>query len=99
MAANDVGDIKESAMHQPLLSPDGPLVVVALQILKVFLVNTEQPYTFGNGTVTSPYYPNNIINPVIVPLYEQHRLSPPSQTTILKLIEVTSLLNGCWRLV
>uniref|UniRef100_A0A671VKC8 HTH cro/C1-type domain-containing protein n=1 Tax=Sparus aurata TaxID=8175 RepID=A0A671VKC8_SPAAU len=28
---------------------------------------------FVNGTVTSPYYLDNIINPVIVPLYEQHR--------------------------
>ncbi|CAK6970414.1 Transposable element Tcb1 [Scomber scombrus] len=28
---------------------------------------------FVNGTVTSPYYLNNIINPVIVPLHEQHR--------------------------
>ena len=27
---------------------------------------------FVNGTVTSPYYLNNIINPVIVPLHEQH---------------------------
>ncbi len=26
-----------------------------------------------NGTVTSQYYLNNIINPVIVPLHEQHR--------------------------
>lgn len=26
-----------------------------------------------NGTVTSPYYLNNIINPVIVPLHEHHR--------------------------
>ncbi|KAJ8368992.1 hypothetical protein SKAU_G00090200 [Synaphobranchus kaupii] len=31
MAANDVGDVKESAMHQPLLSPDDPLVVAVLQ--------------------------------------------------------------------
>jgi len=28
---------------------------------------------FVNGTVTSPYYLNNIIYPVIVPLHEQHR--------------------------
>uniref|UniRef100_A0A667YQE0 Fibronectin type-III domain-containing protein n=1 Tax=Myripristis murdjan TaxID=586833 RepID=A0A667YQE0_9TELE len=28
---------------------------------------------FVNGTVTSPYYLNDIINPVIVPLHEQHR--------------------------
>ena len=28
---------------------------------------------FVNGTVTSLYYLNNIINPVIVPLHEQHR--------------------------
>jgi len=28
---------------------------------------------FVNGTVTRPYYLNNIINPVIVPLHEQHR--------------------------
>ena len=27
---------------------------------------------FVNGTVTSPYYLNNIINPVIVPLHEEH---------------------------
>ncbi len=26
-----------------------------------------------NGTVTSQYYMNNIINPVIVPLHEQNR--------------------------
>ncbi len=31
MATNAVGDIKENAMHQPLLSPDEPLVVVLLQ--------------------------------------------------------------------
>ena len=44
MAANDVGDVKESAMHQP--SPDDPLVVVVLQCGQVCLVNTELPYTF-----------------------------------------------------
>ncbi len=30
-------------------------------------------YRTVNGTVTSQYYLNNIINPVIVPLHEQHR--------------------------
>ena len=45
MAANDVGDVKESAMHQPLLSPDEPLVVVVLQCGQVCLVSTELPYT------------------------------------------------------
>ena len=72
MAANNVGDVKESTMHQPLLSPDEPLVVVVLQCGQVCLVNTELLH-FVNGTRTSLYYLNNIINPVIVPLHEQHR--------------------------
>ncbi|KAJ8352617.1 hypothetical protein SKAU_G00240930 [Synaphobranchus kaupii] len=29
---NDVGDVKESAMHQPLLSPDDPLVVAVVTV-------------------------------------------------------------------
>ena len=45
MAVNDVGDIKESALHQTLLSPDKPLVVVVLQCGQVCLVSTELPYT------------------------------------------------------
>ncbi|KAJ8349455.1 hypothetical protein SKAU_G00245850 [Synaphobranchus kaupii] len=48
MAANDVGDVQESAMHQPLLSPDDPLVVAVLQCGQVCLVNTELPYTLPN---------------------------------------------------
>ena len=64
MTTNDVGGAGESPVHQPLLSPDEPLVVVCL-------VNTE--LHFVNGTVTNPYYLNNIINPVIVPLHDQHR--------------------------
>ena len=31
------------------------------------------PLQLVNGTVTGSYYLNNIINPVIVPLHEQHR--------------------------
>ncbi|MEQ2215842.1 hypothetical protein XENOCAPTIV_006675 [Xenoophorus captivus] len=68
MAANYVGGIRESAMHQLLLSPDEPLVVVVLQC---GLVNTDLLYT--KGMVTSPYYPNNIIKPVFVFQLEQHR--------------------------
>ena len=46
MAANEVGDVEENAMHQPLLSPDKPLVVVVvLQCGQVCLVSTELPYT------------------------------------------------------
>ena len=45
MTANDVGEVKEGAMHQPLLSLDEPLVVVVLQCGQVCLVNTELPYT------------------------------------------------------
>ena len=41
MDANDVGDVKESAMHQPLLVE--PLVV--LQRGPVCRVSTELPYT------------------------------------------------------
>lgn len=46
-AASSVGDVEESAMHQLLLSPDQPLVVVVvvLQCGQVFLLNTELPYT------------------------------------------------------
>ena len=45
MAANDVGGVEVSAMPQPLLSPDEPLVVV-LQCGQVCLVRTvELPYT------------------------------------------------------
>ena len=72
MATSDVGSARESAIHQPLYSPDEPLVVVeVLQCGPVCLVSTE--LHFVNGTVTSPYYLNNIINPVIVPLHDQHR--------------------------
>ncbi len=45
MATNAVGNIKEKAMQQPLLSPDEPLVVVVLQSGQVCLVNTELAYT------------------------------------------------------
>lgn len=45
MAANDVGDVKESAMHQPLLSPDELLVVAVLQYGQVCPLGTELPYT------------------------------------------------------
>ena len=46
MAANDVGDVKENAMHQPLLSPEEPLMVVVLQCGQVCLVNIDLHYTF-----------------------------------------------------
>ena len=69
MAANDVGDVKESAMHQPLLSPDEPLVTVWAGVSGQYRTSLH----FVNGTVTSQYYLNNVINPVIVPLHEQHR--------------------------
>ena len=36
-------------------------------------VSSQDALHFVNGTVTNPYYLNNIINPVIVPLHEQHR--------------------------
>lgn len=45
MATNAVEDVKEKAMHQPLLSPDKPLEGVVLQSGQVCLVNTELPYT------------------------------------------------------
>lgn len=71
MAANDVGDVKKSVMHQPLLSPDGPLVVVALVWAGVSTQYTTALH-FVNDTVTSPYYLKNISDPFIVPLHEQH---------------------------
>lgn len=52
-------------MHQSLL-----LLVLVLQCVPVSILKTELLYTLG-VVVTSPYYLDNIINPVIV--YEQHR--------------------------
>lgn len=57
MAANDVGDVKESAMHQPLLSPDALLVTVWAGV--------------SSASRTALHCPNDIIHPVIVPLHEQ----------------------------
>uniref|UniRef100_A0A3B3QRZ8 Transposase Tc1-like domain-containing protein n=1 Tax=Paramormyrops kingsleyae TaxID=1676925 RepID=A0A3B3QRZ8_9TELE len=69
---DDVGDVKESAVRQPLFSPDEALVVVVL-VLAGVSSQYRTALHFVNGTVTSPHYLNNIINPVIVPLHEQHR--------------------------
>ncbi len=69
MAANAVGDIKENAMHQPLLAPNEPLEVVWVGLFSQY--RTTQHLV--NGTVTSQCNLNSIINPVIVPLHEQHR--------------------------
>ena len=51
---------------------------------------------FVNGTVASTYNLNNIINPVIVLLHEQHR---SNLILMFLLIEVASSGKGCWRLV
>ncbi|MED6289406.1 hypothetical protein CHARACLAT_002442 [Characodon lateralis] len=64
MAANNMGDVKESAMQQPLLSPEEPLVVVVLGCGQV---------SSQLRNVTSPWYLNSINNLAIVPLHEQHR--------------------------
>ncbi len=65
MAASTFGDIKENSMHQPMLSGVTVWAGVSSQYrIALHLVN---------GTVTSQYYLNNIINPVIVPLHEQQR--------------------------
>lgn len=63
MATNAVGDVKEKAMHQPLLSPDEPLEVVVLQSGQVCLVNTELPCEW--------YCDKPLL--VTVPLHEQNR--------------------------
>jgi len=44
LPANDIGDVKEAAMHQPLFSPHEPLVVVVVVVLQcgqMCLVSTE----------------------------------------------------------
>ena len=58
---------RQGELHQPLLSPafGGGGVTVWTEVSRTVL-------HFVNGTVTSPHL-NNIINPVIVPLHEQHR--------------------------
>uniref|UniRef100_A0A673MTP4 Tc1-like transposase DDE domain-containing protein n=1 Tax=Sinocyclocheilus rhinocerous TaxID=307959 RepID=A0A673MTP4_9TELE len=56
-------------MHQPVLSPDEPGVTVWAGVSSQYRTALH----LVNGTVTSQYYLNNIINPVIVPLHEQHR--------------------------
>ncbi len=65
MAASAVGDIKENSMLQPLLSGVTVWAGVSSQY--------RTALHLVNGTVTIRYYLNNIINPVIVPLHEQHR--------------------------
>ena len=68
MADNYVGDISECATNQPLLSPGELLVVGVLQCGQGVSNWYRTALHFVNGTLTSPYYLNNIINPVIVPL-------------------------------
>lgn len=61
MARNDVGDIKESAMHQQLLT------VVVVVVVTLWVGVSSQYRTalqFVNGAVTNPYYSNNMINSV-----------------------------------
>ncbi|MED6259771.1 hypothetical protein ATANTOWER_030588 [Ataeniobius toweri] len=53
---------------------------------------------FVNGTVTSPYYLDNIINSVIVPSMKNTGLISSSSMTMLQLMEVASLGNGNWKL-
>lgn len=43
MAANQVGDVKESATHQPLLAPDERLVVAAVQFGHMCPFGSELP--------------------------------------------------------
>ncbi len=62
-------NVNVNAMHQPLLAPDEPLEVVWAGVSSQYRTTLH----LVNGTVTSQYYLNNIINPVIVPLHEQHR--------------------------
>lgn len=58
MAATDDGDVKESAVHQPLSSPDKPLVVVVLQWASVSTPHTTALHLV-NGAMTSPYFVKN----------------------------------------
>lgn len=60
-SVHNVGDIKKSAMHQPPLLPDKPLVVLVLQCGQVCLVNTYGP-TLSEWYSDKPilYYLNNL---------------------------------------
>ena len=59
-------------MHQPLLSP-GVLLIVALFVWAEVSSWYKTALHFVNGPVTSPYYLNNIINAMTLPLHEQYR--------------------------
>ncbi|MEQ2222256.1 hypothetical protein ILYODFUR_024271 [Ilyodon furcidens] len=71
MAANHVGDVKESSMHQPLLLPEQPWQRWCHSVSRLSS-QCRTALHLVNGTMISPYYLNNIINPVIVSLHEQH---------------------------
>ncbi|MEQ2221029.1 hypothetical protein ILYODFUR_011539 [Ilyodon furcidens] len=94
LSRNGVGDIKESSMHQPIFITRrafGGGVTVWAAVSSQYRTTLH----FVNGTVISPYYLNNIINPVIVALHKQHR---PSFMFTVQLIKVASLGNDCCRL-
>ena len=92
-AANDIGDIKGSAMHQPLLSPDKPLVVV-LQCGQVCIVSTELPYTLWMVQWKAHTTWITSLIQSLGPCMNNIGLTSSSWTTILQFIEVSSLGNG-----
>ncbi len=47
MATHAAGDMKENAMHQPLLSPDEPLEVVVLHSGQLCLVSRDARVLFA----------------------------------------------------
>ena len=90
-------DGQENAMHQPLLSPEEPLMVV-LQCGQVCLVNIDLHYTFWmvHWQAHTTWITSLIQS--LCPCMNNIGLISSSWTTMLPIIEGASLGNGCWRL-
>jgi len=72
MTANNVGDVKERYASATVVTRRAFGGGGGVPAWEGVSSQYRTALHFVNGTMTSPYYPNNIINPVIVPLHEQH---------------------------
>ncbi|KAI3356994.1 hypothetical protein L3Q82_003627 [Scortum barcoo] len=72
MATNDVGDVKGERYASATVVTRRAFGAGGVTVWAGVSSQYRTALHFVNGTVTSPYYLNNIINPVIVPLNEQH---------------------------
>lgn len=94
MSRNEVGHIKESTLHQPLLSLDESLVMEVLRCGKLFSVSAQLYCTVYSVTVTCPTHLKNSQSGC--PYKGNTGLISPSWTSMLQLIVNTSLGIDIW---